>query len=90
MSLEIITPSEYTGDIISDINMKRGRVLSMSAGQNKEILKVEAPLSELFGYSTDIRSKSQGRASFTMNFDRYEELQINLAKLMLESRGIFI
>jgi elongation factor G len=90
MSLEIITPLEYTGDIISDINMKRGRILSMDAKQNKEILKAEAPLSELFGYSTDIRSKSQGRASFSMNFDRYDELSMNLAKNMLESRGIFI
>jgi elongation factor G len=90
MALEIITPNEYTGDIISDINTKRGRILSMDAGRNKEVLRAEAPLSELFGYSTDIRSKSQGRASFTMNFDRYEVLQMNLAKQILESRGIFI
>ncbi len=90
MSLEIVTPSEYTGDIISDINMKRGKVTNMAAKQNKEVVNAEVPLSELFGYSTDIRSKSQGRASFTMAFLKYEVIPGELAKTMLEKRGIFI
>lgn len=90
MSLEVITPSDYTGDIISDINMKRGKVLNMGTRQDKELIDADVPLAELFGYSTDIRSKSQGRASFTMNFDRYEQLPRDLAKVILEKRGIYI
>ncbi len=90
MSLEVITPTDYTGDIISDINMKRGKILNMGAKQDKEVVEAEVPLSELFGYSTDIRSKSQGRASFTMNFDRYEQIPRDLAKEILEKRGIYI
>ena len=90
MSLEIVTPSDYTGDIISDINMKRGKIHSMGVKQDKEVIDAEVPLSEMFGYSTDIRSKSQGRASFTMNFDRYEEIPMNMAKEILEKRGIYI
>ncbi|TNF25006.1 MAG: elongation factor G [Deltaproteobacteria bacterium] len=90
MALEVVTPTEYTGDIISDINMKRGKVTNMSAKQNKEVVNAEVPLSELFGYSTDIRSKSQGRASFTMTFLKYEVIPKELAKAMLEKRGIFI
>jgi len=90
MALEIVTPNEYTGDIISDINMKRGKVTNMEAKQTKEIVNAEVPLSELFGYSTDIRSKSQGRASFTMVFLKYEVIPHELAKALLEKRGIFI
>ncbi len=90
MDLEVITPSEYTGDVISDINMKRGKILNMGTKQDKEIVEAEVPLAEMFGYSTDIRSKSQGRASFTMNFDRYDQLSFELAKEILEKRGIYI
>ncbi|MCO4794316.1 MAG: elongation factor G [Bacteriovoracaceae bacterium] len=90
MALEVVTPGDYTGDIISDINMKRGKVTNMSTKQNKEVVDAEVPLSELFGYSTDIRSKSQGRASFTMTFLKYEVIPKELAKSMLEQRGIFI
>ena len=61
----------YTGDVISDINMKRGKVKNMGNKQNKEVVEAEVPLAEMFGYSTDLRSKSQGRASFTMNFSEH-------------------
>ena len=90
MDLEIVTPNEYTGDIISDINQKRGQVKSIDMKQNKEVVKAEVPLAEMFGYSTDIRSKSQGRASFSMTFNRYVELPMDLAKKTLEAKGIFI
>jgi elongation factor G len=90
MSLEVITPSDYTGDVISDINMKRGKILNMGTKQDKEVVDAEVPLAEMFGYSTDLRSKSQGRANFTMNFDRYEEISMDLAKVILEKRGIYI
>jgi len=90
MDLEIITPNEYTGDVISDINQKRGHIKSMGAKQNKELIHAEVPLSELFGYSTDLRSKSQGRASFSMEFLKYEVVAKDLAKKVLESKGIYI
>lgn len=90
MDLEIITPGEYTGDVISDINQKRGHIGSMSAKQNKEVISAQVPLAELFGYSTDLRSRSQGRASFSMEFLKYEVLGKDLAKKVLESKGIYI
>jgi elongation factor G len=90
MALEVITPQDYTGDVISDINMKRGKVLNMLNKQSKEVVEAEVPLAELFGYSTDLRSKTQGRANFTMNFDKYVEIPMTLAKVILEKRGIYI
>ena len=62
----------------------------MSAKANKEIVKAEVPLAQMFGYSTDLRSKTQGRASFTMAFKHYEKMEHSLAKEVLEKRGIFI
>ncbi len=90
MNLEITTPGDYTGDVISDINQKRGHIKSMGAKQNKELINAEVPLSELFGYSTDLRSKSQGRANFSMEFLKYEVVARDLAKKVLESKGIYI
>ncbi len=90
MDLEIVTPAEYTGDVISDINAKRGHIKSMGSKQNKELIDAEVPLAELFGYSTDLRSKSQGRASFSMEFSKYEIIAKDLAKKILESKGIYI
>jgi elongation factor G len=90
MDLEIITPADYTGDVISDINQKRGKVKNMNSKQNKEVISAVVPLSELFGYSTDLRSKSQGRASFSMEFLNYEKIPKDLAKSILEKKGIYI
>lgn len=90
MELEVVTPSDFTGDVISDINMKRGKILNMGMKQNKELVLAEVPLAEMFGYSTDIRSKTQGRASFTMTFKKYEAMERNLAKSVLEKKGIYI
>ncbi len=90
MDLEVVTPQEYTGDVISDINSKRGKIITMGIKQNKDLISAEVPLAELFGYSTDLRSKSQGRASFTMKFKCYIEMPIELAKSTLEKKGIYI
>tara|TARA_Y100001936_G_scaffold253074_1_gene315660 strand:+ start:3070 stop:5145 length:2076 start_codon:yes stop_codon:yes gene_type:complete len=90
MELEIVTPTESAGDVISDLNSRRGRVVSMNPKADKEVIKAEAPLAEMFGYSTDLRSKTQGRANFTMTFKKYEKLEHNLSKQILEKRGIFI
>lgn len=90
MELEVVTPQDYTGDVISDINSKRGKILTMGIKQNKDLISAEVPLAELFGYSTDLRSKSQGRASFTMKFKSYAEMPFDLAKSTLEKKGIYI
>jgi elongation factor G len=90
MALEVTTPSDYAGDVIADVNAKRGRILGIDPKNNKDVLKAEVPLSEMFGYSTQLRSKTQGRASFTLTFKRYEQLTHNQAKDILQKRGIYI
>jgi elongation factor G len=90
MDLEVISPSDFAGDVISDINAKRGKVLGMEPKYEKEIIKAEVPLSQLFGYSTELRSKTQGRASFSMTFKKYEMMSNDLMKSTLEKRGIYI
>jgi elongation factor G len=90
MALEVTTPNEYAGDVIADVNAKRGRILGIDPKNNKDVLKAEVPLSEMFGYSTQLRSKTQGRASFTLTFKRYEKLTHNQAKEILLKRGIYI
>lgn len=90
MTLEVITPSDYAGDVIADVNAKRGKILGIEPKNNKDVLKAEVPLSEMFGYSTQLRSRTQGRASFTLTFKRYEALTNNQAKDILLKRGIYI
>src|SRR5690606_36230129 len=72
MSVEVMTPSDYAGDVIAEVNAKRGRILGIEPKNAKDELKAEVPLSEMFGYSTQLRSKTQGRASFTLAFKLYE------------------
>ncbi len=90
MALEVTTPSDYAGDVIADVNAKRGRIHGIEPKNKKDVLKAEVPLSEMFGYSTQIRSRTQGRASFTLAFKRYEKLTHNQAKDILQKRGIYI
>ncbi len=90
MDLEILTPNDYTGDIIADLNSRRGKILNMAPRGNKEVITAEAPLAQMFGYSTDLRSRSQGRATFSMTFKYYEALSHAMAKELLEKRGIYI
>lgn len=90
MALEVTTPNDYAGDVIADVNAKRGRILGIDPKSTKDVLKAEVPLSEMFGYSTQLRSKTQGRASFTLTFKRYEQLTHNQAKDILQKRGIYI
>ena len=88
MLLEVVTPAEYTGDIISDLNKKKAQILKMEQKGNKEVVSAEVFLSKMFGYSTSLRSSSQGRASFTMTFQRYEEISPEATKELLKKRGI--
>ncbi|MGE5358537.1 MAG: elongation factor G, partial [Bacteroidales bacterium] len=73
MRVEVVVPEEYMGDIMGDINSRRGRILSMEARGGTQIVNSRVPLSEMFGYATDLRSRTQGRATYTMHFDRYEQ-----------------
>ena len=80
MDVEVITPEEYMGDVIGDLNSRRGRIQSMGQRQDAQVIKAEVPLSEMFGYSTDMRSITQGRALYSMQFDHYEEVPKSIAE----------
>ncbi len=88
MLVEAVTPSEYAGEIIADLNSRRGKIVEVAPKNNRDVIKAEVPLAEMFGYSTDLRSKSQGRASFSMVFRRYEEMTEDLTRSVLKSKGI--
>jgi elongation factor G len=90
MLLEVVSPNEYSGEIIADINSKRGKILGLESKNDKDTIKAEVPLSEMFGYSTKVRSKSQGRASFTLTFKNYEALTKASTREILLKRGISI
>ena len=80
MEVEVVTPEEYMGDIVGDLSRRRGRVLGMEDRSNAKVIDAEVPLSEMFGYSTNVRSMSQGRATYTMQFKHYEEVPNNIAQ----------
>ena len=80
MKVEVTTPEEYQGDLLGDLNRRRGKIVSIEAKDSSTILNAEVPLSEMFGYATDIRSNTQGRGSFTMHFGKYEEIPAALGE----------
>ena len=85
-AVEVVTPEEYMGDVIGDLNRRRGRVHGMEPRGNAQVVTAHVPLSEMFGYATDVRSMSQGRATYTMQFDKYEEVPPNIAEKVVEGR----
>jgi len=87
MAVEVTTPEEYLGDVIGNLNSRRGRIESMTPVGNAQIVKSIVPLSEMFGYATDLRSMTQGRADFTMQFERYEEVPQSIANEIVEQGG---
>ena len=80
MAVEVVVPEEYMGDVIGDLNSRRGRIEGMELRGTTQIIKSMVPLSEMFGYATDVRSRTQGRGSFTMHFGKYEEVPSALAE----------
>ncbi|MBI1791264.1 MAG: elongation factor G [Acidobacteria bacterium] len=80
MAVEVVVPEEYMGDVIGDLNSRRGKIEGMELRGTTQIIKSSVPLSEMFGYATDVRSRTQGRGSFTMHFGRYEEVPASLAE----------
>jgi elongation factor G len=79
MSVEVVTPEEYLGDVMGDLNSRRGRVEGLEPRGNAQAVRARVPLATMFGYATDLRSTTQGRATFTMQFDRYEEAPQSVA-----------
>ena len=86
-AVEVVVPEEFMGDVIGDLNRRRGRVHGMEARGNAQIVNASVPLSEMFGYATDLRSATQGRANYTMQFESYEEVPGTIAEQVVEARS---
>ena len=80
MAVEVVTPEENMGDVIGDLNSRRGIIQAMEERGGARVVRALVPLSEMFGYVSDLRSKTQGRASYSMQFDSYSEVPTNVAK----------
>jgi len=87
MKVEVIIPEEYLGDIMGDITSRRGRVEGMEARGNAQVVKAMVPLAEMFGYATSLRSNTQGRGVFSMQFDHYEEVPKNIAEEIIKKNS---
>jgi elongation factor G len=84
MSVEVRTPEDYMGDVIGDLNSRRGQIHAMEDISGAKVVKAVVPLSEMFGYVGDLRSKTQGRANYTMQFDSYAEVPRNVAEEIIK------
>jgi elongation factor G len=84
MKVEVTVADEYMGDVIGDLNSRRGRIEGMEARFGAQIIRAQVPLAEMFGYATDLRSRTQGRGTYVMQFDHYEEVPQNVAKAIIE------
>jgi len=86
MKVEVETPEEYMGDVMGDLNARRGRILGMDAKTGKQIIRAEVPLGEMFGYATDLRSMTKGRAGYSMEFECYREVPKNVQESIVEKK----
>jgi len=87
MRVEVVTPEQFLGEVTGDLNAKRARIEGMTErGQGIKVISAKVPLAEMFGYATAVRSLTQGRASFTMEFDRYEEVPSQIAQGIIEGK----
>jgi elongation factor G len=87
MAVEVVTPDDYLGDVMGNLNSRRGRVESLEPSGNAQSIKAMVPLAEMFGYATDLRSMTQGRATFTMQFDHYEEVPQSIATELVDAQS---
>jgi elongation factor G len=87
MAVEVVTPEEYLGDVMGNLNSRRGRVEHLEPVGNAQQIKAMVPLAEMFGYATDVRSMTQGRATFTMQFDHYEEVPQSIAAELVDAQS---
>ena len=86
MDVEITTPEEYMGDVIGDLNSRRGKVEGMTQRGNSQVIRAQVPMAEMFGYATDLRSKTQGRATYSMQFNSYQEVPESIAEEIVAHR----
>jgi elongation factor G len=87
MAVEVVTPEDYMGDVIGNINSRRGQIEGMEPRGNAQVIRARVPLAEMFGYATDVRTMSQGRATYTMQFLHYAEVPHSIAEKLTESQG---
>ena len=87
MAVEVVTPEEYLGDVMGNLNSRRGRVEHLEPRGNAQSIRAKVPLAEMFGYATDLRSMTQGRATFTMQFDRYEDVPQGIATELVSAEA---
>lgn len=85
-AVEVVTPEDYMGDVMGDLNSRRGMIQGMEARNGAQVIKAHVPLSEMFGYSTDLRSATQGRATYTMIFNHYSQVPASVAKKIIEGK----
>jgi elongation factor G len=85
MAVEVVTPEDYMGDVIGNINSRRGQIEGMEPRGNAQVIRARVPLAEMFGYATDLRTMSQGRATYTMQFLHYAEVPQSIAEKLIES-----
>jgi elongation factor G len=86
MKLEVVVPGEFFGDTIGDISARRGKIEETQDRVNMKVVDAKVPLSEMFGYATSLRSMTEGRGTFVMEFDRYEEVPQNIAQEIIEGK----
>ncbi len=87
MQVEVVTPEDYMGDVMGDLNRRRGLIQGMEDSPSGKVIRAEVPLGEMFGYATDVRSMSQGRASYSMEFSKYSEAPANVADAIVKKQG---
>ena len=86
MQVEVISPEEYLGDIMGDLNSRRGKIEGFQSRKDAQVIKAKVPLSEMFGYATILRSMTQGRAIYTMQFSHYTEVPKSIVEAIAEGR----
>ena len=85
MAVEVVTPEEYMGDVMGDLNRRRGLVQGMEDSTSGKVIRAQVPLAEMFGYATDLRSATQGRATYTMEFSEYAETPASIAEAVIKN-----
>jgi elongation factor G len=84
MKVEVVTPEDYLGDVMGDLNRRRGITHGMDESPSGKVIRAEVPLAEMFGYATDLRSATQGRATYSMEFEKYNEAPANIADAVIK------
>jgi elongation factor G len=84
MAVEVVTPEDYLGDVMGDLNSRRGKIEGINPRKDAQVIKAMVPLSEMFGYATQLRSMTQGRALYTMQFDHYDETPKSISEQIIE------